>query len=298
MKIVTQTNITAYPLLSRGKVRDIYSIDPDTLLIITTDRMSAFDVILSEPVPYKGVILNQLTIFWMRMFENIIPNHILYSNINDFPHSLDPWKEELEGRAIIAREAAPLPIECIVRGYLSGSGWKDYQNTGSICGQKLPPGMKESQQISPPLFTPSTKAAQGMHDENINFAKAEALTGDETAKSAMLTSLELYEAGSSYARDKGILIADTKFELGFINHSLHLIDEVLTPDSSRFWSLKNYEPGKPQPSFDKQYLRNWLLEQKWNFKAPAPHVPEEIINETAKRYRDAYEILTNKTLAF
>lgn len=291
MQIVAQTNIDAYPLLSRGKVRDIYEIDDESLLIVTTDRMSAFDVVLPQPVPYKGVILNQLTLFWMRKFEDIVPNHILESNVDNFPAALKPWRGELEGRSVIARKAQPLPVECIVRGYLSGSGWASYKKTGEICGIKLPGDLKEADRLEPPLFTPTTKAVMGMHDEAISMPQMAALIGDKAAEKAELLSLALYNAGAAHALKKGIIIADTKFEFGFINGDLHLIDEVLTPDSSRFWPEAGYAPGHGQPSYDKQYLRDWLNKSGWDHKAPAPDIPEDVIKATEKRYQEAYDIL-------
>lgn len=280
MKIVTKTEIGAYPILYRGKVRDIYEIDDRTLLMVTTDRMSAFDVIMAEPIPYKGVILNQITLFWMRKFENLVPNHVLESEVRDFPPSLKPWQDELEGRAVIVRKAQPLPAECIVRGYITGSGWKSYQNTGEVCGYRLAAGLKEADRLSPPLFTPSTKAASGMHDENISVAQMSAIAGDEVTEKARLLSLDLYAAGSDWAAQRGIIIADTKFEFGFINGTLHLIDEVLTPDSSRFWPEASWQPGHSQPSFDKQYLRDWLNNQPWNHEPPPPHLPKEVVDAT------------------
>lgn len=294
MKVVEYTDITAYPLVSRGKVRDIYEIDDNTLLIITTDRMSAFDVVLAQPVPYKGVILNKLTLFWMRMFDSIMPNHVLTADIDAFPDSLAPWREELDGRAILARKARPLPVECIVRGYLAGSGWESYQKTGMVCDIKLPAGLKEAERLTPPIFTPTTKAEHGKHDENISLDFMASLTGDEVAKKAKLSALALYEEGRAYAESKGIIIADTKFEFGFIDGVLHLIDEVLTPDSSRFWPEKGYKSGQAQPSYDKQFLRDWLKRQPWNHEPPPPHVPQEIIEETAHKYREAYTSLTGK----
>ena len=252
MKVVVKTDITAYPLLSRGKVRDIYDVDEKTLLIVTTDRMSAFDVIMSEPIPYKGVILNKITLFWMDKFKDIIPNHLLESDVNRFPAALAPWKDELEGRAVLVRKAKPLPVECIVRGYITGSGWKDYQATGQLCGYRLPEGLRESDKLEPALFTPSTKAELGQHDENISVAEAARLLGEDTARLAEKTSLAIYEAGRAYASGRGIIVADTKFEFGFIDGSLHLIDEVLTPDSSRFWPADQYKAGQGQPSFAKQ----------------------------------------------
>lgn len=294
MKVVVKTDITAYPLLSRGKVRDIYDVDEKTLLIVTTDRMSAFDVIMSEPIPYKGVILNKITLFWMDKFKDIIPNHLLESDVNRFPAALAPWKDELEGRAVLVRKAKPLPVECIVRGYITGSGWKDYQATGQLCGYRLPEGLRESDKLEPALFTPSTKAELGQHDENISVAEAARLLGEDTARLAEKTSLAIYEAGRAYASGRGIIVADTKFEFGFIDGSLHLIDEVLTPDSSRFWPADQYKAGQGQPSFDKQYLRDWLKKQPWNMQPPPPLLPEEVIQATAERYKEAYEILTNE----
>lgn len=297
MKVVIKTDIDAFPLVNRGKVRDIYEIDPDSLLIVTTDRMSAFDVIMNQPIPYKGVILNKITLFWMRRFETVIANHILEDDVSRFPGRLDPWKEELEGRSVIVRKAKPLPVECIVRGYLAGSGWKDYEKTGSLCGQQLRAGLQEASRLDPPIFTPSTKAELGQHDENISFARACALLGDEAAEKARLVSLSLYENGRSYAAEKGIIVADTKFELGFIDGKLHLIDEVLTPDSSRFWPEKEYMPGRPQKSFDKQFLRDWLKSSTWNMEPPPPDLPADVIKTTADRYRLAYTSLTGESFS-
>ena len=263
MKVTTQTNIKEFPLLNRGKVRDIYDIDESTLLIVTTDRMSAFDVIMNEPVPYKGVILNQITLFWMDKFKDIIPNHLVESDVDRFPAALAPWKDELEGRAVLVRKAKPLPVECIVRGYISGSGWKDYQKTGTLCGYQLPAGMRESDKLETALFTPSTKAELGQHDQNISPDEASRLLGEDVARKVRETTLAIYEAGRAYAASRGIIVADTKFEFGFVDGELRLIDEVLTPDSSRFWPADQYEPGRSQPSFDKQYLRDWLTSQPW-----------------------------------
>ena len=225
MKVVVKTEISAYPLLSRGKVRDIYDVDEKNLLIVTTDRMSAFDVIMNEPIPYKGVILNQITLFWMEKFKDIIPNHLVESDVNRFPAALAPWKDELEGRAVIVRKAKPLPVECIVRGYITGSGWKDYKATGSVCGYKLPANLRESDKLEPALFTPSTKAELGKHDENISVAQAAELLGAETAAQVERTTLAIYEAGRTYAAGRGIIVADTKFEFGFIDGKLHVFDQ-------------------------------------------------------------------------
>lgn len=294
MRITTKTEISTYPLLSRGKVRDIYDIDEKTLLIVTTDRMSAFDVIMDRPIPYKGVILNQITLFWMDKFKDIIPNHLVESDVDRFPAALAPWKDELEGRAVLVRKAKPLPVECIVRGYIAGSGWKDYQKTGTICGYQLPAGMRESDKLEPPLFTPSTKAELGQHDQNISPAEAARLLGEDVARKVQETTLAIYEAGRTYAASRGIIVADTKFEFGFVDGELRLIDEVLTPDSSRFWPADQYEPGHSQPSFDKQYLRDWLSAQPWDMQPPAPALPDEVVDATAQRYREAYHILTGK----
>ena len=294
MRITTKTEISTYPLLSRGKVRDIYDIDEKTLLIVTTDRMSAFDVIMDRPIPYKGVILNQITLFWMDKFKDIIPNHLVESDVDRFPAALAPWKDELEGRAVLVRKAKPLPVECIVRGYISGSGWKDYQKTGTLCGYQLPAGMRESDKLETALFTPSTKAELGQHDQNISPEEASRLLGEDVARKVRETTLAIYEAGRAYAASRGIIVADTKFEFGFVDGELRLIDEVLTPDSSRFWPADQYEPGHSQPSFDKQYLRDWLSAQPWDMQPPAPALPDEVVDATARRYREAYHILTGK----
>ena len=296
MKIITRTGINAYPLLSRGKVRDIYAIDENTLLIVTTDRMSAFDVMMSRPIPYKGVILNQITLFWMDMFKDIVPNHIIESDVNKFPAPLNPWLDQLEGRAVLVRRARPLPVECIVRGYISGSGWKSYQADGTICGHTLPAGLKESDKLEAPIFTPSTKAQFGQHDENISRECAAVLLGDSIAQDVEEKALAIYKRGSEYAASRGIIVADTKLEFGFIDGTLHLIDEVLTPDSSRFWPAESYEPGHSQPSFDKQYLRDWLKSQPWDMQPPAPTLPDEVVEATAAKYQEAYRILTGKEL--
>ena len=292
MKIVTSTNIDACKLLSRGKVRDIYAVDDETLLIVTTDRMSAYDFMMSRPIPYKGVVLNQITLFWMDMFKDIIPNHIIESDTAKFPAALAPYKDELEGRAVLVRKAKPLPIECIVRGYLSGSGWKSYQKNGTVCGHVLPAGLKESDKLDKAIFTPSTKAEFGQHDENISIAQAGELMGKELTDKVEEMSLAIYEKGRAYAASRGILVADTKFEFGLIGDTLYLIDEVLTPDSSRFWPADSYEPGHSQPSFDKQFLRDWLTSTTWDMKSEPPALTDEVVETTAARYQEAYRILT------
>ena len=292
MKIVVKTDISAFPMLSRGKVRDIYAIDDERLLIVTTDRMSAFDVMMEEPIPYKGVILNKITLFWMDKFKNIVPNHLLESDVEKFPAELAPWKDELDGRAVIVKKARPLPVECIVRGYISGSAWNAYKKGEDVCGYHLPPGLVESAKLPTPIFTPSTKAELGKHDENITVEQAAELLGNDICSTIENISLKLYNEGQTHAISGGIIVADTKFEFGLIDGRLHLIDEVLTPDSSRFWAASQYKPGGSQPSFDKQYLRDWLKAQPWNMQPPPPPLPEDVIRETAEKYREAYEILT------
>lgn len=296
MQVVTNTDLKKFPLYNRGKVRDIYSIDQHTLLIITTDRMSAFDVILQEPIPYKGVILNQLTLFWMKKFQHLVPNHIIESNVDNFPSNLKPYKNLLEGRSVLVKKTTPLPIECIVRGYISGSGWKDYLTTSSICGYPLPSGLKESEKLAKALFTPSTKADLGQHDENISIEAAERLLGKDTIALLSSLSLLMFNEASVWAEQRGIIIADTKFEFGILDGQVILIDEVLTPDSSRFWPAENYTPGKNQPSFDKQYLRDWLETQLWNKTPPAPNLPKDVIQTTYDKYHEAYTILTGDNI--
>ncbi len=296
MQVVTQTSITEFPLISRGKVRDIYELDPDTLLIVTTDRMSAFDVVMPQPIPYKGAVLNQITLFWMDMFKDMVDNHLISSDVADFPEALQPHSDDLRGRSVMVKRAAPLPIECIVRGYITGSGWKDYQRTGQVCGYTLPQGLMESQKLEEPLFTPSTKAEAGEHDENIDMKQAGEKIGSKMLQQVQDISLSIYRQAREYAEKKGILIADTKFEFGTRDGRLMLIDEVLTPDSSRFWPADQYKPGQGQSSFDKQYLRDWLERSGWDKNPPPPDLPEEIIKETTSKYLLAYKLLTGKDL--
>lgn len=294
MNVVKETNIKEFPLLHRGKVRDIYELSPDTLLIVTTDRMSAFDVVMNEPIPHKGVVLNLITLYWMDKCKDVTANHILETDVANFPAELAPYADDLKGRAVIVKKAQPLPVECIVRGHITGSGWKDYLASGKVCGHTLPTGLLESEKLENPLFTPSTKADLGEHDENITVAEAMKLAGAELGAKAEELSLAIFKRGREMAEEKGIIIADTKFEFGVIDGELILIDEVLTPDSSRFWPMKGYEAGKSQPSFDKQYLRDWLSGLDWNKKAPAPTLPPEVIEQTRARYVEAYEILTGE----
>jgi phosphoribosylaminoimidazole-succinocarboxamide synthase len=295
-KHVVETDIKELNLLSRGKVRDIYEVDDDKLLLVTTDRISAYDVIMPTPIDDKGKILNQITLFWMDMFKDIVPNHLIASKVDDYPEVLHKYREQLEGRSVLVKKAKPLPIECIVRGYITGSGWKDYQKTGEVCGHKLPEGLKESEMLEQPLFTPSTKAELGEHDENISVEKAMEMLGEDLLKKVQDVTLSIYKRGRDYAREKGIIIADTKFEFGLIDGELILIDEVLTPDSSRFWPMNGYEAGKSQPSFDKQFLRDWLTEIEFNKQPPAPEVPAEIAGKTRDKYMEAFTLLTESEL--
>lgn len=298
MNVVSQVDLLEYPLLARGKVRDVFSVDEGSILIVTTDRMSAFDVIMNEPVPYKGVVLNQLSIFWMKRFKSLVRNHLFASSFDQFPEDLQQYAGQLAGRSVLARRAQPLLMECVVRGHMAGSSWEEYQKSGTVCGQRLPVGLKESSKFPEPLFTPATKAEQGSHDENISHEAGINLLGKELFHQVKDISLQLFSAARDYAEERGIIIADTKFEFGIYEGELMLIDEALTPDSSRFWPVQGYRPGQSQPSFDKQYLRDWLAAQPWDKNAPAPALPQKIVDETAKKYQEAYSILTGETLKF
>jgi len=290
-KIVLETNLEGVKFLRRGKVRDIYEVN-DYLLIVATDRVSAFDVVLPNGIPGKGRVLTQISLFWFNQVKDIIENHVVSANVEEFPESLRKYKDILEGRSMLVRKATPLPVECIVRGYITGSGWKDYQKTGMVCGIKLPSGLKESQKLPEPIFTPSTKADQG-HDINISFEETIKILGKETAEKIRNFAIAIYKKASEIAEKKGIIIADTKMEFGFYNGKIILIDELLTPDSSRFWSMKDYSPGKSQDSYDKQIVRDYLLSIKWDKKPPAPELPEEIVKKTSERYEEIFKILTS-----
>jgi phosphoribosylaminoimidazole-succinocarboxamide synthase len=289
--IVLKTDFPDLKLVKRGKVRDIYDLG-DYLLMVITDRVSAFDVILPNGIPGKGRVLTGISVFWFKHMSDIIANHIVSYDINEYPDICHKYKDQLEGRSMLVRKAEPLPVECIVRGYISGSGWKEYQNSGEICGIRLPEGLKESDRFEEPIFTPSTKAEEG-HDINIPFQEAVSILGGETANSVRNYSLEIYRKAAAMAEKKGIIIADTKFEFGFFNGELIIIDEILTPDSSRFWSKKDYVPGKSQDSFDKQIVRDYLLTLDWDKTPPGPELPEDIINKTAGRYEEILSILTS-----
>lgn len=292
---ISQTEFKTLPLKGRGKVRDIYDLG-ETLLIVATDRISAFDVVMPNPVPDKGKVLTQLSAFWFNLTREIIPNHVVSTDVRDFPEECLPYSDALEGRSMLVIKTEVLPIECIVRGYLSGSGWEDYRKTGTVCGIPLPEGLTESSRLGKPIFTPSTKAEQGLHDENITFEKMEQVVGQDLARRLRSASIDVYQRARDYAEQRGILIADTKMEFGMKDGKLILIDELLTPDSSRFWPKEGYRPGAPQKSFDKQFLRDYLLSIRWNKTPPAPQLPREIIDQTREKYLEAYARLVGKPL--
>jgi phosphoribosylaminoimidazole-succinocarboxamide synthase len=292
-RLVLKTDFPDLKLAGRGKVRDIYDLG-ETLLIVTSDRISAFDVIMNEGIPDKGYVLNQISIFWFRQMEGIIPNHIIATEVADFPPECSKYADILEGRSMLVKKAAPLPAECVVRGYLAGSGWKDYRSSGAVCGIKLPAGLVESGRLPEPIFTPSTKAELGSHDENISFEEMIELCGKEAAERMRDVTLQIYCRARDIADTKGIIIADTKFEYGMYEGEMIIIDECMTPDSSRFWPKDLYRPGGPQPSFDKQFLRDYLETLDWNKTAPAPTLPEEIIRKTGEKYMEALVRLTGK----
>ena len=289
-KSIQTTEFKNLKLIGRGKVRDIYSVK-NYLLIVTTDRISAFDVIMPDPVPGKGVILNRMSAFWFEKMKDIIGNHIVSTNPAEFPEECALYSKGLEGRSMLVKKANPLPVECIVRGYLSGSGWKDYQHNNTVSGIRLPDGLKESSKLPEPIFTPTTKAEAGEHDSPINKKEMEDLIGTELTDRVIKISLAIYERAAAIALKAGIIIADTKMEFGLMGKELILIDELLTPDSSRFWPADDYEEGRPQKSFDKQFLRDYLLSIKWNQKPPAPELPVEIIENTKKKYEEALKRL-------
>ncbi len=288
---IKETDFPELNLLKRGKVRDMYDLE-DNLLMVATDRLSAFDVVMPDPIPDKGIILTQISLFWFEIMQSLIPNHVIASQVKDFPEACQPYADMLHGRSMLIRKTTPLAIECVVRGYISGSGWKSYQESGSICGIQLPEGLKESDQLPQPIFTPSTKAEQGDHDINIDFDQAAEIVGRPLAEKVRDLSLAIYAKGSAMAAEKGIIIADTKFEFGLIGDDIILIDEVLTPDSSRFWPKETYAPGGAQKSFDKQYVRDHLLTLDWDKTPPGPTLPETVIKNTRQKYFDALTQLT------
>ncbi|MDH3252288.1 MAG: phosphoribosylaminoimidazolesuccinocarboxamide synthase [Ignavibacteria bacterium] len=290
--VITQTSSGSLSPTRRGKVRDIYDLG-ESLLIVATDRLSAFDVVLPDGIPNKGKVLTQISTFWFQKLTHIVPNHILSVEVKDFPEPFRSMPEVFAGRSMLVRNTRPLTVECVVRGYLSGSGWKEYQKTQSVCGITLPAGLRESDRLPEPIFTPSTKAEQGLHDENISFEQMLVTVGEREGSALRSLSLSLYKEGAAYAATKGIIIADTKFEFGVDQEGAIIwIDEALTPDSSRFWPMDKYVPGGAQPSFDKQFVRDYLLSIQWNKKPPAPALPPEIIATTSKKYEEALTLLT------
>jgi phosphoribosylaminoimidazole-succinocarboxamide synthase len=292
--VLLDTNLPGLERIGRGKVRDIYSVGED-LLIVTTDRISAFDYILATGIPDKGRVLNQTTLFWLERLQALIPNHLITADVNSYPTELQRYSDQLEGRSMLVGRAKMIDIECVARGYLSGSGWKEYQTRGSVCGIPLPKSLKESDRLPEPIFTPATKAQSG-HDENIPLDTVVGLIGSDLAERLSRLTLAMYQTAADYALSRGIIIADTKFEFGFVGDELILADEVLTPDSSRFWPAETYSPGGPQPSYDKQYVRDYLESIHWNKQPPAPALPEDVALKTSEKYKQAYETLTGRTL--
>lgn len=290
-KVILQTEFENLKLLKRGKVRDIYDLG-DSLLMISSDRLSAFDVIMNDGIPLKGKILTKISEFWFKYVEDIIENHIISTDVNEYPEACKPYEEDLKGRSMLVKKAELIPLECIVRGYVSGSGWNDYKEYGSICGIELPKGLKESDKLPEPIFTPSTKAEIGDHDENIDEDKAKEIIGEERYNTLKEKAIAIYKKAANFALEKGIIIADTKMEFGIYEDKIILIDELLTPDSSRFWPLDDYEPGRAQDSYDKQYVRNYLLSINFNKQPPPPKLPEEVINNTTAKYKEALQKLT------
>jgi phosphoribosylaminoimidazole-succinocarboxamide synthase len=293
-KALLQTDLGSLPLTARGKVRDIYALPGDQLLFVATDRISAFDHVLGSGIPDKGRILTQLSLFWFKFLRDIVKNHLLTASTSDYPSQLQPYAAQLEGRSMLVKRAEMFPVECVVRGYLSGSGWKDYQQTGAVCGIKLPQGLRESDRLPEPIFTPAAKNNVG-HDENISFDQMINTIGQKSAEDLRDLTFAIYEKAGEHAASKGLILADTKFEFGLVNGEITLADEVLTPDSSRYWPAETYNPGGAQPSFDKQYVRDYLESIRWNKQAPAPSLPDEVVVRTREKYLEAFRLITGRT---
>ncbi len=297
MGALLETNLGPLPLLARGKVRDIYAVSDEPssdLVFVATDRISAFDHVLGSGIPDKGRILTQISLFWFDFLRDLVPNHVITADVALFPASLRPYHEQLAGRTMLVKRAAMFPVECVARGYLSGSGWKDYQATGAVCGIALPSGQRESDQLPEPIFTPAAKINTGGHDENISFETVIKTVGGETAEKLRALTLAIYRKASEYAATQGVILADTKFEFGLIDGEITLADEVLTPDSSRYWPADEYKPGGPTPSFDKQYVRDYLESIQWNKQAPAPALPDAVVARTREKYMQAFRLLTGR----
>ena len=290
-----QTDLGALPLTARGKVRDIYALPGDQLLFVASDRISAFDHVLGSGIPDKGKILTQLSLFWFDFLKLTVPNHLITADVTRFPSALQPFRSQLDGRSMLVKRAKMFPVECVVRGYLSGSGWKDYQQTGTICGIKLPAGLRESDALPEPIFTPAAKINTGGHDENISYKTVEQTIGAAHAKALRTLTLEIHDKATKHAAGKGLILADTKFEFGLLDDTIILADEVLTPDSSRYWPAATYNPGGPQSSFDKQYVRDYLESIHWNKQAPAPALPEEVVTRTREKYLEAFHLITGRS---
>ncbi len=290
-KIVFETDFPDLKLIKQGKVRDIYDLG-EHLLMVTTDRVSAFDVILPDPVPYKGIILTQISLFWYKIMESVVKNHLISCDVDDYPLVCKQYRDDLNKRSMLVKKAEPLPVECVVRGYISGSGWKSYKKNREVCGIELPAGLVESDKLESPIFTPSSKEEVGTHDINIDFAETVKRIGEKNANLVKELSLSIYNKGVEIADKQGIIIADTKFEFGIKDNEIILIDEVLTPDSSRFWPKSSYEAGRAQNSFDKQYIRDYLLSVNWDKTAPGPKLPQDVINNTVDKYKEALKLIT------
>ena len=295
MTTLLKTDLGTTPLIGRGKVRDLYAVG-DALLLVATDRISAFDHVLGTGIPGKGKILTQISLFWFDLVKDIVPNHLIATNVADFPASLHAYADQLEGRSMLVKRAQMFPVECVARGYIAGSGWKEYSSHGSVCGIPLPAGLKDGSRLPEPLFTPSTKSQDGTHDENIPFAIVEKTVGGETARELGRLTLAIYEKASRHAESRGLILADTKFEFGRTQDQIVLADEVLTPDSSRFWEASAWKPGGPQPSFDKQFVRDYLESIHWNKQAPAPSLPDDVVERTLQKYLEAFSRLTGRDL--
>ena len=293
--VLLETDFPELELFASGKVRDVYRVGADRLLFVATDRISAFDYVLATGIPHKGRVLTQLSLFWFEFLKDLVPNHLVTADVNAYPAEVRPYTNQLRGRSMLVQRAEMFPVECVVRGYLSGSGWKEYKANGSVCGIQLPRGLRESEQLPEPIFTPATKATTG-HDENISFEHMTQLVDPESARQLRDLSLAIYKKAANYAREKGLIIADTKFEFGGTAAGITLADEVLTPDSSRFWPADQYEPGTSQASFDKQYVRDYLEEIRWNKQPPAPALPPEVAQKTSDKYVEAYRRLTGREL--
>ena len=291
MTALLTTNLGATPLLGRGKVRDLYAIG-DALLLVATDRISAFDHVLGTGIPGKGKILTQISLFWFDMMSQLVPNHLITADVSKFPAELQAYADQLEGRSMLVKRASMFPVECVARGYLAGSGWKEYQASGTVCGIELPAGLQDGSRLPEPIFTPATKSPDGAHDENISFASTESVLGAADAAELRRLTLTIYAKAAAHAESRGLILADTKFEFGRTAEGIILADEVLTPDSSRFWDGAAWKPGGAQPSFDKQFVRDWLETQPWNKKAPAPRLPAEVAQQTGAKYAEALRLLT------